>query len=109
MKKRINFTPQVLRYLASISKEANKRIANALKKLSAQGYLRAPDAEKVEGQDGLFEVRVKDSNGQYRVFYFYYEEDAIWMLSGFTKKTQKTPPAEIRKALAIKKEIENEN
>ena len=31
--------------------------------------------------------------------------DIVWVLSGFEKKTEKTPPAEIRKALKIKKEL----
>lgn len=42
---------------------------------------------------------------QIRVFYAYAKGDDVWLLSGFIKKTQKTPPAEIRKALRIRKEL----
>lgn len=42
---------------------------------------------------------------QIRVFYAYARGDDVWLLSGFVKKTQKTPPAEIRKALKIRKEL----
>ena len=50
------------------------------------------------------EIRVKDGE-QIRVFYAYAKGDEVWLLSGFIKKTQKTPPAEIRKALRIRKEL----
>ena len=59
----------------------------------------------MEGQSGLFEIRAKDADGQYRVFYVYADGEDIYLLNGFTKKTQKTPPAEIKKALKIKKEM----
>ncbi len=106
MKKRILYTPQAQSFIRTLSIEAREKVIATFDKLGEQGYLRAPEAEKVEGQNGLFEVRVKDRAGQYRVFYFYHTEERIIALSGFTKKTQKTPPAEIRKALTIKKEIE---
>lgn len=61
-------------------------------------------AEKVAGHDNLFEIRVR-SGLQIRVFYAYALQDAILLLSGFIKKTAKTPPAEIRKAIAIRKEL----
>ncbi len=72
--------------------------------MSQEGRLPAPYAEKVEGRDNLFEIRVKDGE-QIRVFYAYAKGDDVWLLSGFIKKTQKTPPAEIRKALRIRKEL----
>ncbi len=109
MKKDVLYTKQAEAFLAQLAKETQQKVRRIFHKLEEQGYLCAPEAEKVEGQDGLFEVRVKDRAGQYRVFYFYYVEDIVWALLGFTKKTQKTPPAEIRKALAIKKEIEDED
>lgn len=105
MKKRIAYTPQAEAFVLSIPAEARDKLRRALVRLCEQGMLRAPFAEKVEGQDGLFELRVKDASGQYRVFYAYAAGDFIWLLSGFVKKTQKTPIAEIRKAVQIKKEL----
>jgi len=40
-----------------------------------------------------------------RFLYCYAIGDIVWILNGFEKKTKKTPPAEIRKALKIMKEL----
>ncbi len=57
-------------------------------------------------QDGLFELRIKQSSNISRIFYFFYIEKKIILVSGFVKKTQKTPASEIKKALELKKDYE---
>ncbi len=81
------------------------KVNRAITPLELDGFLYAPDAEKVVGYKSLFEIRIRDRSGQYRIFYAYDDGIFIWLLHGFQKKTQKTPPAEIRKALKIKKEL----
>jgi len=54
--------------------------------------------------DGLWEIRVSASNGIYRIFCFFDKGNIIVLLSGFQKKTQKTPKKEIKKAERLKKE-----
>ncbi len=106
MQKEVFFTPQVRKFIETLSQEAEAKLVRAVSMLSLEGMLHAPAAEKVEGQNGLYEIRIRDASGQYRVFYAYEDEAAhVWLLSGFQKKTQKTPPAEIRKALRIKREL----
>lgn len=48
--------------------------------------------------DGIFEIRCKTGNNITRVLYFFYYEGKIILTNGFVKKTQKTPPEEIRLA-----------
>lgn len=105
MKKRVAYSLQATAFIASLPIEAQFRLDLIVSMLETEGRLVAPYGEKVEGQKGLFEIRVKDSSGQYRVFYVYADKDVIYLLNGFMKKTQKTPLAEIRKALKIKKEL----
>lgn len=105
MKKKIVFTKQAQAFLEAIPESAQNNLRACFARLEEDGFLRSPFGEKVEGQSGLFEIRAKDSAGQYRVFYAYATEAYVILLSGFIKKTQKTPPAEIKKALKIKKEI----
>ena len=40
---------------------------------------------------GVHELRLKDKNGIYRVFYLIKKKDAIYIVHAFNKKTQKTP------------------
>lgn len=105
MKKEIIYTKYAREFINSLPEEAKQRIRATVAILKENGYLVAPYGEKVEGQKGLFEIRAKDASGQYRVFYVYAVGDDIFLLNGFTKKTQKTPPSEIKKALKIKKEM----
>ncbi len=54
--------------------------------------------------DGLWEIRVSAEKGIYRIFCFFDEGNLIILLSGFRKKTQKTPKNEIKRAERLRKE-----
>ncbi|HGV7789191.1 TPA: type II toxin-antitoxin system RelE/ParE family toxin, partial [Escherichia coli] len=58
--------------------------------------------------DGLFELRIKGNDGIARVFYCTLTGKRIIMLHSFIKKTQKTPPAERKKAEARMKEVKHD-
>ena len=57
--------------------------------------------------NGLFELRIKGSEGIARVFYCTLVNRRIVMLHSFVKKTQKTPLRELRIAENRLKEIKN--
>ena len=44
---------------------------------------------------GVWEIRVKDANGAFRVFYVVRRNDGIHVLHAFRKKTQKTRQSDI--------------
>jgi phage-related protein len=51
----------------------------------------------------IFELRVKQFDRIFRVLFFYQPGMLIVITSGFQKKTQQTPPAEITRAEQLKK------
>ncbi len=57
-------------------------------------------------QDGVFELRIRFANNISRVFYFFFTGSKIILTNGFIKKTQKTPPAELERALKYKADYE---
>jgi phage-related protein len=59
--------------------------------------------------EGLFELRLKGAAGIARVFYCALIGKRIVMLHSFVKKTQKTPPKELKLALTRMKEIKYAN
>ena len=59
--------------------------------------------------NGLFEMRLKASEGIARVFYCTLVGKRIIMLHSFVKKTPKTPPGDLRLANIRMKEIKNAN
>ncbi len=52
----------------------------------------------IEGTNGLFEVRVQLGNNIFRIFCFFDGNKLVVLLTGFQKKTQKTPRIEIQRA-----------
>ena len=53
--------------------------------------------------DDIFELRVKQFDRIFRVLFFYQPGMLIVITSGFQKKTQETPPAEITRAEQLRK------
>lgn len=49
-------------------------------------------------RDGLYELRMEYGSNTYRVFFIFDDGQIVVLLSGYQKKTQKTPQAEIEKA-----------
>jgi phage-related protein len=58
----------------------------------------------IEGEPGLFEIRIEFESNIYRIFCCFDEGNLIILMNGFQKKTQKTPKQEIEKAKRIMKE-----
>jgi len=53
--------------------------------------------------DDIFELRVKQFDRIFRVLFFYQPGMLIVITSGFQKKTEQTPPAEIARAEQLRK------
>lgn len=62
--------------------------------------LREPYVKPIKGDSnkGLYELRIKFSNDNARIFYFTYCNNKYILLHGFIKKSMKTPPKEIERA-----------
>ena len=103
-KKRTVLTKQAQEFAETMNNAAKMQFVLIRRKLEEDGRLVSPYGEKVEGRDDLFAIRIRHGQNV-RFFYCYAVGDVVWVLSGFEKKTEKTPPAEIRKALKIKKEL----
>ena len=58
----------------------------------------------LEVSDGIYEIRVEIESNIYRVFCCMDEGAMVVLFHGIQKKSQKTPPREIKRAEAIKKE-----
>ena len=88
--------------------EVKAKIDWTLLLIREQPYIPQKYFKHVEGTDGLFEIRVEVSSNIYRIFSFFDKGNLVVIANGFTKKTQKTPKEEIKRALRIKKEYFDE-
>lgn len=100
------FLKQAEEFTDSIENNPKKKLFQAIRK--TKDRLFGQWFTKLKNSDGIFEFRVDDSGKYYRLFAFWDTEgDEVTLVvatHGLIKKTNKTPPSEIRKAEQIKRE-----
>ena len=90
-------------YLNSLSVKLNAKTLKTIDLLEKNGQmLRLPYSEHLD--DGIFELRTKQSSNITRILYFFVVENKVVLTHGFTKKTQKTPKSEIELAKKYRKD-----
>jgi len=63
--------------------------------------LSMPHARPLRNAEGLRELRVKFASDIVRLFYFHHEGKVYIVASGFVKKSDKTDPRELRRAIRL--------
>jgi phage-related protein len=92
-------------FFGELDEKTIVKIYSLIERLESGDRLVAPHAKKLQGYD-FWELRVNSQRGAVRVFYAYYTHDVIVLISGFIKKTQKTPRRELDKAASYLKQAE---
>ena len=84
-------------FIDSLDVKMRAKMVGLLELLEEKGnQLREPYSKLID--DGIFEIRCQVGNNITRVIYFFYYEGKIILTYGFVKKSQKTPPEEIKLA-----------
>ncbi len=95
-----NNTCPILEFLEQIPKKDAAKILRDIDLLEEFGLsLGMPYIKKMMGTKDIWELRVKQSTNNYRIFYFTMKSKQIILLNAFQKKTSKTPPKELNKAI----------
>ena len=99
------FTPEATAFLKSLEKSIRQDFGISIRKL--QSGEAVSNFKKLVNTDGIYEFSVSAPNHTYRLFAFWDTRGATATLivctHGLDKKTQKTPPQEIKKAEQLKK------
>lgn len=96
----------VEQFLIDLDNKTAVKVYGAIDLLKHHGInLREPYVKHIE--DKIYELRVKDHRGIYRILYFAAKGAKFVLLHGFVKKSQKTPKEEILKAKKRMKEYKN--
>jgi phage-related protein len=89
-------------FVDSLDDKAAARIDAFIERLRAYGNrMQGKFVKKLT--DDIFELRAKQFDRIFRVLFFYQPGRLIVIASGFQKKTQGTPPAEITRAELLRK------
>lgn len=95
-------------FVKSLSEKMQDKIIKTIEYIEILQMVPEKYLKHIEGTKGLYEIRAKFSSDIVRVFCFFDGEKLVVLLSGFQKKTQKTPKNEIDKALRLMQEYFNE-
>lgn len=100
---KVIFLPDVREYLATLADKAKSKIINNVRKAT---LVIDPELFKKLGDTDIWEFRTRFNGMTYRLLAFWDDNQKSIVIAthGFTKKTQKTPPSEIKRAEKIMNE-----
>lgn len=87
-------------FMVTLTEKEQEKVQYGLLLLKTQDRLPKKFVKLI--RDGLYELRTEYNSNIYRVFFIFDDGAIVVLFNGFQKKTQKTPSAEIEKALKIK-------
>lgn len=98
----------VLEWLKGLLRQDRKGFANCVARiglLAESGYeLRRPAADFL--RDGIYELRAKHRNVQYRILYFFHSQNVAILAHAITKEGVAVPERDIDRAIARKRLFE---
>ena len=90
-------------FILSLDKKMRAKMAKSIKVIEHGGTMvREPYSKHLD--DGIFEIRAKVGTDISRVLLFFFTGKRFILTHGFIKKTQKTPPSEIKLAKKYRQE-----
>ena len=108
VRKVIAYKHYFIDFVKSLPIKLQDKVMKSILYVETQQKVPSSYLKHIEGTDGLYELRAKFSTDIVRVFCFFDGERLIVLLSGFQKKTQKTPQGEIHRALRLMQEYYQE-
>ena len=94
----------VQEFIDGLSGKAAQKVTWTLALLEALETLPTTYFKKLVDSEGIWEVRISLGSNIYRIFCFFAGNSVVILTHGLVKKTQKTPPGEIERAEAYKRE-----
>ena len=101
VRKVIAYKHYFIDFVKSLPIKLQDKVMKSILYVETQQRVPSSYLKHIEGTDGLYELRAKFSTDIVRVFCFFDGERLIVLLSGFQKKTQKTPQGENHRALRL--------
>ena len=97
------FSP-IEEFLDSLNDKQAAKIAWVLRIIRDYERISREYFKKLVGTDDIWEIRIKFGKDTFRILCFFDDGKNIVLTNGFVKKSQKTPPSEIKLAEKRKKE-----
>ncbi len=91
-------------FLSKQTQKVQDKIYKVLEAVETLERIPSNYLKQITGTNGLYEARIQLGSDIWRVFCFFDKGSLVILLSGFRKKTQKTPKSEIEKAVKLMNE-----
>lgn len=91
-------------FLDSLSGKVAQKVAWVLSLVEDLAIVPTAYLKKLVGSQEIWECRIQLGSNSYRIFCFFEGNSVIILTHGIVKKTQRTPPHEIEKAEAYRKD-----
>ena len=85
-------------FLESLDKKTKQKTVAVFELIASLPSVPKKFLKRLIATDGLWEIRVEYHSNIYRFPCFFYKNNVMVLTHGFQKKTDKTPPGEIRMA-----------
>jgi phage-related protein len=96
-------------FIDSQNPKVQQKILWTLRLLRELDRLRKPYFEYITDSNGIWETRIKVGSDIFRIFFFFDKGNVVVLTHGFVKKTQKTPPDQIKRAEELKADFLRRN
>ena len=94
-------------FLDSLSGKQSQKVLWVLRLIQEINPVPTQYLKKLVNTDDIWEVRIQVGNDTFRLLGFFVENNHMILTNGFVKKTQKTPPQEIKLAKQRKQDYLN--
>jgi phage-related protein len=94
-------------FLYSLTVKQQKKIAWVIGAVRDLPFVHRDYFKKLTGTDNIWEVRIDSGSDTFRLLGFMDKGHLVILTNGFVKKTERTPPTEIRLAETRKKDYES--
>ena len=93
---------QAVSFLKTLDLKMRMKVKFVLDLLSVKGnFLTEPYSKNITGHKNLKELRIRQGSKICRLFYFHGKGKVYIVVNGFIKKSRKTKPSEINKAIKL--------
>jgi len=106
----VNLYEDAFNFVTKLDEKLKAKVYRTIALLEEYGALLSlPHSKKITGYEGLYELRIQQSNNIVRLFYFHFEDNLYIVTSGYVKKDQKLKKGEIDKAAKIMNTLKEGN
>lgn len=92
-------------FLDSLSPKEAQKVLWMLRLIEELDVVPSQYLKKLMGTDEIWEYRIRIGSNAYRIFSFFFEGNIIVLTHGYSKKSQKTDPKQIKRAELYRKDF----